>query len=55
MMKDSRETPEQYHMAEIRENCQISVGRDGEDLARMGKRQVLKVSRKSKRYMCNQC
>ena len=55
MMKDSRKTPEQYHMVEIRENRQIPVGRDGEDLARMGKKQVLKVSPKPKGYMCNQC
>ena len=55
MTKYSSEIPEQYHMAEIRENRQNPVGQDGEDLARMGKRQMLKVGPKSKRYMCNQC
>ena len=54
MAKHSLETPEQYHMAEIRENGQIPVQQDREDLARVGKMQVLKVSLKPKLYMCRQ-
>ena len=51
MTKDSPEMPERYHMAGVRKNRQIPVGQDDEDLARMGKRQELKVSPKSKPYM----
>ena len=47
MAKDSVETSDQFTMVEIRHDQQIrhqkSVEQDRKDLARMGKKQVLKV------------
>ena len=59
MPKDTLEKSDQFNMAEIQGSQQTrhqrSVRQDREDLARMGKNQVLKVSPRWECYKCFQC
>lgn len=56
MAKDSLETSEDFNMVEMRDDQQTrhqkSVEQDREDLARMGKKQVLKVRPKRQSDAC---